>query len=105
MSWLHKEVFEEINKLRSNPQSYLPHLQEMQYQFKGKLLYRPGEDPVETEEGIVPVYECINFLQFYKPVTAIEWDDNIAKACIDHANDIGQRGIIKKKFLIKYMRT
>ena len=50
----------------------------------------------------MPVYECINFLQYYKPVSAIEWDDNIAKACIDHANDIGQRGI-KKKFFIKYI--
>ncbi|EGR33777.1 scp-like extracellular, putative [Ichthyophthirius multifiliis] len=94
MNYLHQEVFQELNKLRQNPSSYIYHLEQMLSQFKGKILYRPGEDALETEEGLIPIYECLNILKSYKPLQPFEWDDNMYKACSDHANDIGSKGLI-----------
>lgn len=55
------------------------------------VLKKPGEIPLRTHEGPGAVQDCINFLRAQKPLHSLEWDDNMTKACRDHANDIGPK--------------
>ena len=41
-------IFEETNKVRKNPQSYIPKLKECLNNFRDKIYHRPGEDPIQT---------------------------------------------------------
>jgi len=49
------------------------------------VLRKPGEIPLRTHEGPGAVQDCINFLKLQQPLPALIWDDNIARACRDHA--------------------
>ena len=70
MSKISQEAFEYLNKLRQNPKLAIPKLQEHLKLFKGNILYKPGEIPLQTNEGPKVVngiemdlfQECISFL-------------------------------------------
>ncbi|EAR94566.1 SCP-like extracellular protein (macronuclear) [Tetrahymena thermophila SB210] len=93
MDQLAREVFQEQNRVRTNPTSYIPYLQEMLTQFKGMVLHKPNEIPLRTNEGPGAVQDCINYLRSLKPLHPYQWDDNMTRAASDHANDIGPKGI------------
>jgi hypothetical protein len=90
---LEKELFSLHNELRMNPQSYIQKLRECLKYFRHKIFHPPGEDPIQTYEGQEAVYDAIQFLKTQKPVDRLEFNDNIARACKDHANDIGEKGL------------
>lgn len=90
---LEKELFSLHNELRMNPQSYIQKLKECLKYFRHKIFHPPGEDPIQTYEGQEAVYDAIQFLKTQKPVNRLEFNDNIARACKDHANDIGEKGL------------
>jgi uncharacterized protein YkwD len=90
---LEKELFSLHNELRMNPQSYIQKLKECLKYFRHKIFHPPGEDPIQTYEGQEAVYDAIQFLKTQKPVDRLEFNDNIARACKDHANDIGEKGL------------
>lgn len=78
--------------MRTHPNSYIMHLEEMISQFKGMVLYRPNEVPLRTNEGPGAVQDCINFLRSTNPIYSLQWEDNMAKAAGDLANDICPKG-------------
>jgi|LakMenEpi03Aug12_release.lakeMendotaPanAssembly.Ray.scaffolds.fasta_scaffold582172_1 hypothetical protein len=50
-----KKVFECVNKLRSNPKSFIPILKKDLQFFDGNVLELPDKVPAELEEGSLSV--------------------------------------------------
>ena len=90
---LSTELFNLHNELRSNPLSFVSKLKESLKYFRDKIYHKPGEDPIQTYEGPSAIEEAIDFLKTQKPVGKIILDENITKACRDHAHDIGVKGL------------
>ena len=61
---IEKDTFFLINKLRSNPQSFIPALENLTKCFKGKTYKIPGTKiNIVTAEGVAAVSEAIQFLK------------------------------------------
>ncbi len=86
------DVLNEHNKLRADPKSFIPHLENHLKYFKGDVYTRPGEIGIQTNEGKAAVNEAINYLKKAKPLGKIELNDDLCKAVEDHVNDIGPSG-------------
>ena len=88
-----KELFLLHNKIRQDPQSYIPKLKDYLKYFRNKIYHPPGEDPIQTYEGPEAFEDAIQFLKTQKPVGPLELHDHLTYACRDHANDIGDKGL------------
>lgn len=86
-------VHEAQNRLRKDPQSFIPILEARLKYFEGSLYKAPGKIPLRTNEGPAAVKECIEVLRKTKPLGEMAFDPNLAKACTDHVNDIGPKGV------------
>ena len=62
---LRQGIFTEHNKIRSNPSSYIEILQKQMTYFKGDILYRPKEVPIQTNEGVKAFEQAIEFLKVF----------------------------------------
>jgi uncharacterized protein YkwD len=90
-----QEIINEHNKIRRNPKSYIPILEKQLKWFNGTVLERPDSDcGIQTSEGAHAYKEAINFLKTQKPISELIFDDEIAKASQDHADDIGYTGSV-----------
>ena len=75
------EVWAEINKLRTNPASFVPDLQEKAEHFNGTMYEPPnGDTMLMTQEGASAVEEAIQVLQSAKPVGALKRNKNLDRA-------------------------
>ena len=87
------EVFKYHNQMRTNPQSFIPHLEEMLTRFDGNVLKRPGESKnLRTKEGPAAVHETIEYLKKIEPVPELEWQQEMQAASRDHVLDTGPKG-------------
>jgi len=91
---LNTEILLEHNKIRSNPSSYIPILEEHIKLFKDNILHRPNEIPLQTNEGPSAYEEAIKFLEDQVPVNELELDENLSLACQDHIKDIAPKGLV-----------
>ncbi|RHY26808.1 hypothetical protein DYB32_007263 [Aphanomyces invadans] len=88
-------VAAELNAVRTNPQSYIPHLEAMLTQFAGNVLTIPSEGiRLQTEEGPTAVQDCLVFLKSHAPVDYLVLEPNMSKAAVDHALDLGNNGAV-----------
>lgn len=90
---LAREVLEEQNKIRVNPSSFIPYIEEQIKLFKNDVLSLPGETPLQTNEGAAAWKEAITFLKKQKPLGKLEWNDGLSKSAQDHVTDIGPKGM------------
>ena len=90
---LKQEILAEHNKVRANPQSYIPILKTILGYFKKDVIYKPGQVSIQTEEGQKVYQDCIKFLEKQKPIGTLVLNDNLSKAAQDHCNDIGPKGL------------
>lgn len=90
---LAQKIFIEQNNLRKNPKSYLEKLTKAESQYKGKIFHSPYEIPIETYEGVNGIKEAIEFLSNQKPVKELIFSEELSKAAMDHAKDIGEQGL------------
>ena len=90
---LAKEIFNEHNYLRKNPQSYIEKLERVSRNYKGKYLRHPMEIPIETYEGIQGIKDTIEFLKNQEPVKELIYSEELSLAARDHVIDIGDKGI------------
>ena len=58
-----KEVMLLQSKLRMEPLSFVPYLEQMLPKFQGKLYVREGHVSIQTNEGAHAVQETIDFLK------------------------------------------
>ena len=90
---LAEEVIQAQNKLRRSPASFIPKLEAKLSCFKENTLFFPGQTPIVTKEGPQAVLEAIEVLKKQLPVPFLEVGEGMKRACIDHAKDIGTKGI------------
>ena len=87
------EIFNEQNKIRQNPKSYIEKLKRSLTFFKNKIFRHPLEIPLETNEGTDGVKDAIEFLKTQGPVRELKFSEELTKAAKEHALDIGAKGL------------
>ena len=90
---LQNELFICQNKLRKDPSSFIPLLEERLKKFKENILQLKNENPLRTFEGVKAVENAIEFLKIQKPLKELKYNEALSNAAMDHANDIGQYGL------------
>ena len=92
---LDRQVFELQNKLRADPRSFIPYLQEMLSRFDGDLLKQPGKTTLRTKEGPSAVNEAIEYLGRTESARQLRWSGELCKAARDHVVDTGPKGLVQ----------
>ena len=87
------EFLKEVNRIRTDPLSYIPYLEEKLKYFKGNIYGQPGEIPLETQEGPKAVTDAINFLKKQEKLHPLEENKLLSQSAKDHVNDIGPKGL------------
>ncbi|CAD8126105.1 unnamed protein product [Paramecium sonneborni] len=87
------EAFEYLNQVRQDPKRAISQIKELITYFKGFVLYKPGEIPLQTNEGPQALQELIQYLEQQQPQPLLTFERGLEQACIDHINDIGPKGI------------
>ena len=87
---LEREFVTEINRLRTNPQSYVEQLERRRNQYDGTRLTLTGQGyafTVTTKEGWPAVEEAIEVLRSTLPLPALNVSEGLVLAARDHARD------------------
>lgn len=90
---LAKEILDEQNRVRADPQVYIEKLERAEKFFKDKVFRHPAEIPIETNEGVKGVKDAIEFLKKQKPLPSLTLSEELTKAAKDHAKDLGTKGL------------
>ena len=92
---INQELYQEINKVRKNPQSYISHLENMTKYFKGSIYRDPNTRVnLRTKEGVSAVIEAINYLKNSKSKKNYNKNLNLEKAAKELSNYIGTKGLM-----------
>ena len=77
-------IFELINKLRTDPKSFIPECENLMERFEDDLLKHPGKTTLRTKEGQEAVKEAIEYLKKIEPVGALKFNTELAKVAKTH---------------------
>ncbi|WP_224963070.1 CAP domain-containing protein [Geomonas subterranea] len=103
---LAQQVLAETNAARQNPQRYAQYIREFKRSFIGKGYRLPGSlDVVMTSEGKGALDEAVRFLARQRPLPALSWSPELAKAADELVREQtasgetghGERGDMKKR--------
>lgn len=93
LSALEKAILEETNLLRKNPPAYAEKLVALRPSYQGKLIHRPGQPSILTQEGVAALDEAIDALRRApKRLSRLAHADGLSRAARDHARDLGRTG-------------
>ena len=87
-----RDLLNEINQARANPQLYATYLEKLKPQFSGKQYTPAGKDPLTTEEGWNAVDEAIKFLKALKPLPPLVTSNGLSLAAMTHVKDQSSSG-------------
>jgi uncharacterized protein YkwD len=94
MSQLEKEIIDEMNLARTEPQKYAAFVEEYKSYYDGNRLIIPGrKKALVTNDGIAAVDEAISFLRAAQPLPAFGVAKGVCSAAADHARDLAGKGI------------
>jgi uncharacterized protein YkwD len=86
------DVIAQMNKIRTNPKSYIPILQAYRSRFQGKNVKLANGNLLRTNEGVRAVDEAIAYLKSASPVGALTVSKGMSLAAKDHVKDQGAKG-------------
>ncbi len=93
LTTLEKEVVHEINKLRFDPAKYASDfIEPLSKNYKGKLFYYPGDQALNTKEGLKALQECVRELKRQSPLPIIVPDKGLSYAARHHVKDQSKTG-------------
>lgn len=89
-----KDLVLELNMVRTNPKQYAElFLKPLVHRYKEKLFIYPDDPiPLQTEEGIKALYECIKVLENTNPVGMLHPSEGLSRAAADHAKEQSKNG-------------
>ncbi|MFZ0751603.1 MAG: CAP domain-containing protein, partial [Pyrinomonadaceae bacterium] len=87
-----RDLLNEINQARANPQLYATYLDKLKPQFSGKESTPAGKDPLTTHEGWNAVDEAIKFLKTLKPSPPLIASNGLSLAAMTHVKDQASTG-------------
>jgi uncharacterized protein YkwD len=87
-SAIEQAVLEEINFARREPQKYIAYLEEYKKRYKGNTVYLPNSVMLETNEGVAPVDEAIEFLKKIAGLSPYAFSNGMNKAAGLHLKDL-----------------
>ena len=86
------DLLAEMNRLRTEPKTFIPLLEAMKLQFRGNRLERPGEVAILTSEGVTAVDEAIVYLRGAKSLPPFDLSPGMSRAAADHVRDLSRSG-------------
>lgn len=91
---LPREVLQEINRMRANPQAYADYLETLRscYNANNILDMHLGSIPIRTHEGVRALNEAIRCLRHTRPLAPLSFSSGLALSARDHALEQGQTG-------------
>jgi uncharacterized protein YkwD len=94
ISQLEKEIIDEMNLARTEPQKYAAFVEEYKKYYDGNRLTIPGrKKALVTNDGVAAVDEAISFLRAAQPLPAFGVAKGVCSAAADHAKDLAGKGI------------
>lgn len=92
-SGVEADILEEVNFLRTSPDSYAGDLEEYERRFDGRVAFGEGNEPdFTTHEGPRPVIEAIRELRRARPMGEMRHSAVLAQAAADHVRLQGASG-------------
>ena len=92
LSTYEKQLFDEINYARANPQEYLKALELFRRNYRGKEIHYPEGDVLVTDEGVAAIDEAIDFVRKLKPLQPLDLRNGMVKAAKVHVEDLVSSG-------------
>ena len=93
-----KYIFEHINNIRLDPQSFIPNIEEAKSFIvrnkKNKLIYK-NKVKVALSQGLLAFEEAISILKFAKPMNKLIFDPNLVVKLPENEEDIINKNYFK----------
>ena len=89
-------LYKELNKLRKDPRSYIPLIQQEMNTIKKNNVLRKKDSnlQIQTLEGKAAYEDAILFLEKQEPVQPLTKEIRLSYAAADLVKDIGERGVV-----------